>query len=515
MRSTHQPRCILHIGMPKTGSSSIQSTLCKQPLPLDFEYINLMGDGNNSHPICSLFSEQPECYHGNKESGFIAEEILAFNQQHLEKIICIFKTTKARTVIISGEDICHLNERELCRLKDFLMEYCQSIQVIGYVRPFIGYVKSALQQVIKQGVTDFEYPYYRYKFEKFDNIFGKDHVLLVKYDDSTLVDKDVVVDFCQKIGIAINPETVIRENDSLSLEAVSLLYTYHKLGFGYGVGAKAIKENRLLIQSLSSIGRKKISFSSHLTQSILEKYLADIQWMEGRLGCSLIESTADMADSVSSLDDLLILSTQFSDDLKQLLFSQIQQQVATPQKVADWMHLLRVQLFISEVDQVCPIYSPAQVEMLEVVNVELSNALKNIFLSLMEVAPHETVIDLRHKVIPLLQRGMEKIDDKVSIAFSVDGYHDGSLFGWIVNRSNPLRLAIELHTIQGKIGEGVADQFRPDLVNTVSEDGCCAFSIKVDPTINDFGDQIIIRVKDYNKYIYVNTSSITGLSGSM
>lgn len=517
MSSKHKPHCILHIGMHKTGSSSIQATLCKQPVSANFEFVNITGDGNSSGPLYYLFLENPELCSSNKRRGFSAEKVLETNQENLNKLKNILKATQANTVVISAEQITVLSEQSLYRLKNLILEYCRSIQIIGYVRPCIAYMQSALQQMVKEGESNFDlnntYPFYRNKFEKFDNVFGKDQVLLIKYEASTLLDNDVVSDFCRRIGIVVDSEAIVRKNETLSLEALSLLYTYRRLGSGYGVGVNAIKENRLLVQSLSNIGHKKISFSSNLTQSILEKYHADIQWMETRLGCFLTEVLApDTADSISSLGDFVILSTQYSNELKQLLFSKIQQDVATPQKIADWVHLLRMQLSgNSYTEQTSDICSAVQIEKLKSINFELSNLLKDIFISISYADSQLTVIDLRRKLIPLFQAGIEVVDDSEEIAFSVDAYQDGHIVGWIVNKSNPFRLSIELHTIQGKIGEGNADQFRSDLVDTVSVDGCCAFKIKVDPTINDFGDLMIIKVKNYNKYFYVNTSSIKGL----
>ncbi len=515
MNPSNKPRCILHVGMPKTGSSSIQATLCKQETGADFEFVNLIPSdlGNSSHPVYSLFSEQPEIYYLNKKYGFNAEELLAFNQQNLVKLTKILTATQAGTVIISAEDIFYLSEKELCRLREFLTRYCQSVQIICYVRPFVAYMQSMAQQMIKGGIITFTldglYPCYREAIGKFDAVFDKESVLLVKFDASNLMDKDVVLDFCRRVGITINQENIIRQNEALSLEAAALLYTYYKFGFGYDVGAKAVHENNLLTRSLANIGRKKLSFSSDLVNTLLAKYSDDIEWIEERLGCTLKEPLIDSKDAIASLDDLLPLGVEYADDLKKLLFTKIQQQEVTSQKIADWVHLLRVQLSISDAGRKSPIYSIAQIEQTKATVGKLSNLLKEIFLSLSHTGVQETVDEVRDKIMPFLQNGIELVDAKETIAFSIDLYDEGYLMGWVLDKSDHShKLAIELHGMHGFIVAGLANRFRKDLVNTVSNDGCCAFKIKVDPAIVGLGERIVIRVVDYNKFFYVKSDSI-------
>ncbi len=515
MVSRDKPHCVLHIGMHKTGSSSIQATLCKQEINSDFEFVNLMPSdlGNSSHPIYSLFYEQPEIYYLNKKYGFNSEELLAFNQQNLVKLTEILTTTQAKTVIVSAEDMFYLSEKELYRLREFLTRYCQSVQIICYVRPFVSYMQSKAQQMIKGGIINFAidslYPSYREAIGKFDAVFDKESVLLVKFDASNLLGKDVVLDFFQRIGMAINPESIIRQNEALSLEAVALLYAYYKFGFGYDVGAKAVRENDLLIGALTDIGGKKLSFSSGVVNTLLAKYSDDIEWIEERLGCTLKEPLIDSKDAIASLDDLLPLGVEYADDLKKLLFAKIQQQEVTSQKLADWVHLLRVQLSISDAGRKSPVYSIAQIEQTKATVGKLSNLLKEIFLSLSHTGVQETVDEVRDKIMPFLQNGIELVDAKETIAFSIDLYEEGYLMGWVLDKSDPShKLAIELHGMHGFIGAGLADRFRKDLVNTVSNDGCCAFKIKVDPAITGFGDRMVIRVVDYNKFFYVKNDFI-------
>lgn len=517
MTLMYKPRCILHIGMPKTGSSSIQFNLSKQVANADFEYVKLSPDGNSSQIIYSLFSEQPEFYHGNQKSGFSKDDLIGINKNNLRKLTGILKNTKSNMVIISAEDISALTEAELNKLKLYLMEYCESVCVIGYVRPFVEYMQSALQQVIKDGLKNFIldnlYPKYRDVFEKFDKVFGEDNVVLVKFDHSILLENDVVLDFCHRIGITINLESIVRENQSISLEAAALLYIYHHFGFGYGCGNKVFHENALLIEAISKISGKKISFASFLINQIQEKYSDDIKWIETRIGVALTNKQSKHKhgnEGISSVKDLIAIGLENSDKLKKLIFQHIQEKEPTPQNVVDWMHLLRVELSNSENEKNSLICSSAQLEQSMNLTAQLSDVLKKLFITLFHGSDTQgEIVELRKKAIHLFQIGIESIDYKEKIAFSVDVYSDDQIMGWVFDSSNPIhKFDIEFYCIYGKIGEGVADEFREDLVNQVSEDGCCAFRIRIEEKLNTSVDQIIMHLKGYNKYFYINMQSI-------
>jgi hypothetical protein len=518
MSLTKKPNCILHIGMHKTGSSAIQKTLCNLNTS-EFEYLKFSPDGNHSEFILNIFLKKNELYHSNIKRGLSKNEVIEIQKKYTEDLKSLLKATQSKTVIISSEDILSLNENELLEFREFLMQYCQSIRVIGYVRPPIAYMQSAFQEYIKNGVTTsfpILYPNYKNKFEKFDRIFKRENVLFLKYDSSTLLDKDVVLDFCHHAGIAINPELITHINESISLEATSLLYVYHKFGHGYGSFAKAIAENNLLIKAISCIGNKKIQFSPSLSRSLLETKLEDIQWMEARLGSSLDESLVESNDSISSENDLFALSIKSAEDLKRLLFDQIQQPV-TPQKVADWMHLLRQQLSNSNIvspPQLNTAFSIAQVNRLKAENLQLTDMLKELVLSLSRSGLKDAATNVSSRLMLLLLPEGDKLthNKDIKISFSIGMYQNGYMMGWILDEANPLRkLTIELHSNQKLIGKGIADQFRQDLANAEIGDGYCSFKIKIDSEVKKFGDQIIIHVINYDQDFFVKTASIRGL----
>ena len=140
--------CIVHIGMHKTGSSSIQHSL-RNFKDAQFVYAALGEDANHSLAIFTAFGTQPERHplHRKADRGPIALRDYAERVRGvLERSISV---AQGRTLIISGEDISVLGEDELQRMRDFLEARFDSVTVVGYIRPPAGFMASSFQQLVK------------------------------------------------------------------------------------------------------------------------------------------------------------------------------------------------------------------------------------------------------------------------------------------------------------------------------------------------------------------------------
>lgn len=219
----------LHIGMHKTGSSSIQSSLARFKTE-KLRYAHL-GEINHSIPLYTIFSEDRYAYHIHRRRGFSREMVDA----HRERYAAMLRRELERRsgdMIISGEDLSILSESELKALETEVRPFFRHVKVIGYTRNPIDYASSALQEQIKNGVTPTEIPRpaYRDLFEKFHRVFGKDHVLLIDFRRSNLFRGSVVQDFLHRVGAPADLITEQSENESLSLLATKLMYAFKRSG---------------------------------------------------------------------------------------------------------------------------------------------------------------------------------------------------------------------------------------------------------------------------------------------
>lgn len=290
-------RCIIHIGMHKTGSTSIQNSL--RGFSDDrFLYARLGADPNHSLAMYSFFAESPERHHQHKAGGRDRSAVQDYGAKVRIDLERSISAAHGRTLLVSGEDISVLPQNDLDKLRRYFREHFDELLICGYVRPPAGYISSEFQQRIKGGLSvrvspDQEYRSYEKTFRKFDEIFGRENVQLWKFEPKSFPGGCVVQDFCARLDISFPVERVISENKSLSRQAASLLYAYCKFSKRLGFRSMLGAESQRLVAMLGDIQHDKFRFSPAIVRPVLEANRADIQWMEERLGQSLHEELGE------------------------------------------------------------------------------------------------------------------------------------------------------------------------------------------------------------------------------
>lgn len=303
-------RCWIHIGMHKTGSTTIQKNLNEVGRSDGWRYITLEKNrGNLNMAMFAMFARQPRKFHGFRSSGTTPEKIARIGKRMREKLKRRIQKASEETIILSAESLDQLDRKGVGQLERFLRPHFDEIRVIGYVRPPHGFASSSFQEKVKHGKKVFSLSRcdsrYKFRFKKYDEVFGASHVKLIKFDPKAFKNNCVLSDFCEQVGISLPEGTVVtRVNEGLCLQACGILFAYHKYGPGYGVGKYVLRENRFLVRSLIAMEGAKFRLSSSLTAATLAENAGDIRWMEKRLGVSLSENvSADGA--ISSEEELL------------------------------------------------------------------------------------------------------------------------------------------------------------------------------------------------------------------
>lgn len=305
-------RCILHIGMHKTGTSSIQQSL--HGFADDaFVYADISDHSNHARTIFELIgfdAKSRKAAHGERRQRRASR--LAPSRDVERRVEDSIKRSGTRTYVISGEGLLVLPTRHLEDLRDYLQARFDDVAVYAAIRAPASYMASAFQERLKtanrlSALDLLRYRDYRRTFVKFDEVFGKENVTMWKFDPGTFPEGCVVQDFCQRLGIAFPKERIVRANESLSREAVSLLYTYRKYGQRFGSLSISPRENRALVRKLTLIGKTRFRFAPELTSPVLNTNREDIAWMEQRLGSQLRDDDAASArpDDIRCEEDLV------------------------------------------------------------------------------------------------------------------------------------------------------------------------------------------------------------------
>lgn len=336
---------IIHIGGPKTGSTSIQKVMKYQTFA-NHHYIQV---GSTSHSLLlSLLFWQNKTKRAPliRREGWSQKKIDQRRAEWMQELTEEIESTD-KDIIFSSEGLWapSYDDESLMVFKSFLERFVSRIRIVGYVRSPVSYLESLFQQGQKKDrpieLKNMAPVYYKKRFEKFDRVFGRENVLLCHYERSKLSDRDVVVDFAEKIGVDLVGYKGKEENTTLSLQAVSVIYARNKFGKsippypGYG------KDIRAYLAALRGFGTDKLLLGAEFLDPLLEKSKPDIDWMEERLGQPIRDYPATDDRAISTEDALLAEAQDCVDALKTLLTDTIVQDAQGPEAVARLLDVLR------------------------------------------------------------------------------------------------------------------------------------------------------------------------------
>lgn len=215
-------KVFLHVGLHKTGSSSIQETLFRNQNLLREQGFHYFSEEINGTK-CALPQQWVKLNAANPENPTFQEI------ERFKKLLADIKSGKvivsieALSWFISEESICSLNEVfkgfdlnlviYLRRQDQQLVSYIQEASKNRYKPSAIYYGNNT---VALPEVTRFGYLDYNTRIRRLVESFGREKVNVRVFEKGSLVNDDVVDDFCDCLGI--NVESKFRVNESVGFE---------------------------------------------------------------------------------------------------------------------------------------------------------------------------------------------------------------------------------------------------------------------------------------------------------
>lgn len=144
---------VIHAGMAKTGSSSIQESLWEARRQLAGQGIYYPGwePSNHSFELSALFrTEQKSGFLYRQLSPITDEDWAAHLETLLERWQAFFQQADAGTFIMSAESLEHFHAEELQALVDFAGDGFDRVSVVVYVRHPCSSISSRFEQAVKQ-----------------------------------------------------------------------------------------------------------------------------------------------------------------------------------------------------------------------------------------------------------------------------------------------------------------------------------------------------------------------------
>lgn len=261
------PTLVLHIGTPKTGSSSIQSSLYKSSSHLRSE--------------TGILFLPPNPYRKQFPSGFLSAcyldpdllpRILSaryctnpdqFNldieayQNLLADLICLgkpaspvrwralfqrkwssFRNRPTRSAVLSSEYLWRLPVESILELREWFVSHgITDFKIVVYIREPVSAYKSFLQQWLRMSDDLEPYDPFAWSYDirtnilSWESVFGSDSLIVRPFQRENLVGKSVVSDFYHvlsdifSVHVSDNDDDqgLLEDNESLSIEALSLI----------------------------------------------------------------------------------------------------------------------------------------------------------------------------------------------------------------------------------------------------------------------------------------------------
>ena len=323
---------VLHIGDPKTGSSSIQEVLRNrlwQSPSVTLGY----PDQLNSFPLANALSDPKQADHRAARYTRLGQWL---------------GSSDADVAVVSAEQFFRVDPRALLdTLKEFLPAYVPGLRLVAYVRPHASRFVSAFMQRSKAGLyqgdmeTFFERTqgenllHYAPRFQQWRDVFGDRFTLRPMIRDQ-LRDGDVVADFLDLVlkGAAFTLRGTVEANPSLPLEHLAALREVQTIlkrntvpaGTRHAVGDHL---GRSLAREFPGVGTK-LQMSQALYQDIKAFCHSDAQALDKAFfNAPLMEQALDAAadDATPRTQDTLA-RVHFSEDTVAALRTTARQLVA-------------------------------------------------------------------------------------------------------------------------------------------------------------------------------------------
>lgn len=324
----------LHIGMPKTGTSSIQAYLHENREALRRQGLVVpLAPGRKNHSKITLYA------HAYKSRVTIrrAHDLVGLSKvkQFRDTFRAELKEEASRwsrdeAVVFTGEHMSLLHEpEEFERLKELLSVMGKRpVRIVVYLRRQDLFYLSGYSQRIKNGSTqpwselgeNFDPSIYDYAalLEGWKTAFGKESIVVRVFERPQMIGGDLIKDFMSVIGLKDAPlSETVRKNESLDYRSLEFL---RRLNPWYPrfVNGQLNKHRRALVSAMEQLsvgpslrmGRAEaLAFLAQYEDSnsrVAREYLGR---SDGRLFLDDPKDEPEQAPSLS-LDDVIEMSSK-------------------------------------------------------------------------------------------------------------------------------------------------------------------------------------------------------------
>jgi hypothetical protein len=320
----------LHVGMHKTGSSSIQNTIFKNPSLFDSKFYYPKSWGPNHYNFLGSTID-------NKDTQNMLdnlEKYTDFLKEEMNAVACEY-------LVISSEFIVLLEEASLIYLKDYLLMLFPNaeFEILMYVRNTKDWTSSMYQERLKTHGSSGEDIFdtllkvisslFKDRISKFVKIFGEDNVQVIQFEKACKNDFGLVGDFLHRIGvkgdILIGVEET-RVNESLSNHGADIIDFINKTYPQYINAKLAPVREQHDVMPIYKFGSKKFQLTYNQNEQVEKASFEDRQWLNEKYAIDYTEQVVGIKDKDkfqyddNYVKDFKNIIAQCSDVIKYLMY---------------------------------------------------------------------------------------------------------------------------------------------------------------------------------------------------
>ncbi len=299
-------RCILHVGINKTGTTSIQNSF----QGFDdgrLRYADLQR-ANHSRPLQMLFAA---AYRDLADEQLSPTLFARLSRDSLRKGFQAQLEDRSRDLLISAENLSTaFTSHDIADIVAHLRPHFDRIEALAYLREPLGFMVSSLQQRLRDRYVplraDRLYPAYRTRLGPWDDALGQGNVTLALFDPGAFAGGNVLQDFSSRIGVTCPHSGKQGANQSLTADNFALLYAFRRAQHDKGVVPDLARE-RPAVRDLMRLNAAPFAFDPTLWGDVLERQADDIAWAETRMERVFPTPRPPATDAVvfTSEDDVL------------------------------------------------------------------------------------------------------------------------------------------------------------------------------------------------------------------
>jgi hypothetical protein len=279
-------KVVLHIGMHKTGTTSIQKSLYN--LDRDGFRTIRFAEKNHSIPIRTIFSENRLNISFWKKRGFNKNQVMKKKAEYEKILEEEIRDESVKCFLLSGEAISTLAENEQLNLCEFFKKRNLKVRVIYVVREPFSWATSANQQRAKGGSAKALAkinPNYKKRILGFIKGCGCENISIFKYEQ--LIQGGLIKAFSEIIGVTLDEKP--RYNESMTAEALGLTYALNNIKSSTRGTKLKLNARRRVIDAIRSFfsesnGFKKLNLKKF--DIVHQDVGKDLVWLDMNFGLS-------------------------------------------------------------------------------------------------------------------------------------------------------------------------------------------------------------------------------------